>query len=790
MYTPEELSVFSDLLQNNFTTGALLPERQQELLLIGIVSVLEEMVMSDALLSNASMRDEATSNAENKPSSPINASPITLLYSTSARHPLQSVRAQAFQALIRLAQTDRVPAIDALYRLAVEENLPAARQRILTQGWQPGIPLLRALFDWFTRLEAGAPYPEDAIPLLTQAYFTEASPSLQRRLLATAAQVRMENWARIISAVQEGSEPLLQDLVDRYPSFRPAERAVTLEQLDRLAAPDHRQAGQYTAREAAREAARAALAALYIRHEDPAARELVLTRGYLPQEPEQRALFFFLAEAWQQYTALDFDHHLLVNAYESAGRSLRRRLLEHTRHTGQMDWLRGAGSSVEVRWLEDLTDADWELTIRRLTEQEKNIDLWRLAQVSPPVWSAAILDRLAKRGWQPDDEDERAEFTRFVSLALACLSNPLVIHPLKLLYVPPISEVTCLAMHPSGKILAAGRSDQHILQWDLSGGNLLPTSLIGPAPVTRALAYSPDGELLASASGDNRIRVFRLKNGQLIKTFEGHQAMIRALAIHPDSRTLYSAGFDGSIRFWRFPHGPGINTLRPGQDEIFSLAIAASGSHLISAGADCLVRVWTLPEGAAAREMAGHTDTITHLAASPTSELVASARREGFIRLWNFSSGGLVREFENTASSLTALCMHPNDQVLVGGDSKGAVILWSLSTGRMIEELSGHRQPVTGLVLSPKGDMLYSADSGGRVNVWDLRTFLTIRLSGEVSRPGTSAMLQERIKDPHLSASEKKWLDFSLHLARWRQRFDIELAEFATIQVGEFDIEL
>jgi WD40 repeat protein len=774
VFTPEELRALADLLRNNFTTSALPPERQQELLLKGIIASLEELVMS-----NEVMGDEAYGAS----------SPITLLYQTAARHPIQGVRGQAFQVLIRLAKEGNTPAIDALYRLAIEESLLSARQRILTLGWQPGRITLRALFDWFTLLGTGKAYPEEQIPLLTQGYFEEASPDLQRRLLVTAPQIGMENWARIIAAVQDGAEQPLLELVERYPSFRPAERAIALEQLDRLAKMDADTSNASAA------VARNVLSLLYIRHEDPGARQLILSRGYLPDDPEQRALFFFLAEAWQPYETLDFDHHLLVSAYEAAGRSLRRRLLEHSRHTGQLDWLRGMGSggadsAVEVRWLEDLTDADWDLAIRRLSENEKDVDLWRLAQFAPPMWSAAILDRLAKRGWQPGPEEERRGFTRLVELARESLASPLAIHPLKTLYVPPISEVTCLAMHPSGRTLAAGRNDQYILQWDLSTGDLLPTQLIGPAPVTRALAYSPDGEMLASASGDNRIRVFRLKNAQILKTFEGHQAMIRALAIHPDGRAMYSAGFDGSIRFWRFPHGAELKTLRPGPDEIFSLAMSANGSHLISGGADCLLHVWTLPEGVAAREMIGHTDTITHLAASPSSELVASSGREGFIRLWNFTSGGQIRVIENTAGPLTALCMHPNDQVLIGGHSKGAITLWSLSTGRVIDQLNGHRLPITGLVLSTDGSALYSADSGGRLYAWDLRAFLIIRLPGEVARPGASASLKDRLKEPHLSTSEKKWLNFSAELAHWRQRFDIELGEIQMIQVGEFDIEL
>jgi len=116
--------------------------------------------------------------------------------------------------------------------------------------------------------------------------------------------------------------------------------------------------------------------------------------------------------------------------------------------------------------------------------------------------------------------------------------------------------------------------------------------------------------------------------------------------------------------------------------------------------------------------------------------------------------------------------------------------LWSLSTGRVIDRPAFHRKPVIGLALSPDGERLYSADTGGEIHVWDLRTFLTIRLPGELSRPGAVDELRERLKAAALSAEEKKWLNFSIELARWRQRFDIELADMNAISVGEFDIEI
>jgi WD40 repeat protein len=201
--------------------------------------------------------------------------------------------------------------------------------------------------------------------------------------------------------------------------------------------------------------------------------------------------------------------------------------------------------------------------------------------------------------------------------------------------------------------------------------------------------------------------------------------------------------------------------------------------------------------------MGGHADTITNLATSPGSDLVASAGRDGVVRVWNYTSGGLVRSLEDAGAPLTALCLHPTDQVLLGAVSYPSpsgraaplveILVWNLSTGRIIARSPGqttHPQPVTALASSPSGDDFYSCDSSGRLLAWDLRTFLTARLAADAGRPGAAAHLLDRLKTANLTTAERKWLAFSAELARYRQRFDIELAEFETIPVGEFDIEL
>jgi WD40 repeat protein len=504
------------------------------------------------------------------------------------------------------------------------------------------------------------------------------------------------------------------------------------------------------------------------------------------------------------------------SAYEAGSRALKRRLLEHARRTGQMEWLRDVSASGNIRWPSDLTDADWELAIQRLAQEQKWPELWRLCQVAPPLWTVQILEYLAGTGWLPPDPEEQSFFAALSSLARECQAAPLALHARKTL-IAPHGALNCLAIRPDGAQIAAGSTEQPIFIWDLPDGRLRYPPLSGPAPVVRALAFSSDGSQLATAAGDHRIRIFRLQDGALLKTIDGHRALIRALAMHPDGRLLASAGFDGTIRLWRFPHGTALKTIQPVADgsgaEIFALvtgATAGGSAYLISAGADRLVRVWSLPDGMPLRQMSGHADTITNLSTSPGSDLVASAGRDGVVRVWNFTSGGLVRVLEDAGAPLTALCLHNTDQVLLGaishpsGSSRPGsnveLLVWNLSTGRIIARhpvgLSTGpgevtpQQPVTGLAISPSGDDLYSCDSAGRLLVWDLRTFLTARLAADASRPGAAVQLLSRLKTANLTPSERKWLAFSAELARYRQRFDIELAEFETIPIGEFDIEL
>ena len=62
------------------------------------------------------------------------------------------------------------------------------------------------------------------------------------------------------------------------------------------------------------------------------------------------------------------------------------------------------------------------------------------------------------------------------------------------------SEITAIAVHPSGQKFASAGRDQTIRVWDIQSGEILRN--VASSQLVTALAFSPDGSVLAAATGD------------------------------------------------------------------------------------------------------------------------------------------------------------------------------------------------------------------------------------------------------------------------------------------------
>jgi WD40 repeat protein len=113
--------------------------------------------------------------------------------------------------------------------------------------------------------------------------------------------------------------------------------------------------------------------------------------------------------------------------------------------------------------------------------------------------------------------------------------------------------VDWIVFHPSGKLLATGRSDRAVRLWDAATGECLHTFL-GHKDVVYHGAFSPDGRVLATASWDGTVRLWHVEARQPLLTLPvpgGRQ--VWHVAFSPDGRTLAAGSAGDQVTLWKSP---------------------------------------------------------------------------------------------------------------------------------------------------------------------------------------------------------------------------------------------
>ncbi len=688
--------------------------------------------------------------------------------------PIEPVRELTLAVLDHLAAGGSQPAVDALCQAAIQDNPPQAMALVISRGYRPEtMPNTSLLFLLSGQVDQLYQVDPD-LAGLTAAY--QSTPEYNRKKVLSAARKNgLDNWAMVVTTLQEATPEALTALINTYPHFKTAKlKNFAIEALVNLIHNGVKAAGE-------------AMSLLFIQTGDKDLGDLAASLGIYPEDQVQRALYYFLNNQWSQYETLDFNHSLLPIAYEAADRAIRQRIIGQARRIGHLEWAQMIGSARQVRWIGDLSDTDWELALATLKQGEKWDDLWRLVQLAPPVWSVRALLILGGSSWQPGF-DETGFFETLNRLG-ANLAGTLPSVQKKTTLTGHLQEITCVALAPNKPLLASASTDQSVRIWDIARGQLSDVLYVTHGQ-SRSLAFSPDGEFLAIGNSDNSIQIYRLSDHQVIKSLAGHSGTVRSLALSPDGWILASGSFDHTVRLWRFPSGPEIKTLTGHTSEVFCLGISTDGHVLASAGADKVIRLWSLPDGVPLKALEGHASTITCLAASPDGQYIASGGRDNTIMLWTIPEGRLRSAFEPQKNLITCLGIHPDGQVLGSGSYDGSLTLWSASTGKAWLKIAAHQSAVTGLVFSQDGQLMITSGNDRMIQLWMLEDLLLVRLPIEqinLNRLNQGTPVQDK---GLIADTNRQWREYTKTLVQWKGRFDIELEEPQRISVGEFDIEL
>lgn len=304
------------------------------------------------------------------------------------------------------------------------------------------------------------------------------------------------------------------------------------------------------------------------------------------------------------------------------------------------------------------------------------------------------------------------------------------------------ASVNCLALDPSGDLLASGGDDALVCLWD--SGQLRLTAKwggSGDAPVS-ALAFSPAGRVLYAAQGGS-VTAWDLRGSlaQPLLSICAAEDEVNSVALLDEERKLATADDTGSVKIFDSGSGELVRALHKHENIASAVMFRPTRTwQVISGGLDCrlVVTDWKghrgeavnifemselqdpeLSNSASSAGLGVNPPMIHCLAASTDGQYVAAGLESGSVELFNGSGRHLLQSeslYGHSAGVSALLCL-PGHLLLSGGNDRRCY-LWSLDSEHAGASFA-HSDKVNALCGS-RPDRVFVADSGNTVHCCDL----------------------------------------------------------------------
>ena len=340
-----------------------------------------------------------------------------------------------------------------------------------------------------------------------------------------------------------------------------------------------------------------------------------------------------------------------------------------------------------------------------------------------------------------------------------------LVEELKKAQIEP-SEITSLAINPSGNLVALGQGDGSIILWDIVKKKPIiePKGLRSdPAATVALIAFGSDRELViaradgkvtgwnlatdeeyswgtqtpeevpllfspglrylatkSSDSSDFAARVVRRLNFDLegnpsppLEQFNlaGHKSSVIAAAFASDARSLVTVSSDKTANVWDLSISHELRTYYGPWSEVAGIKFTPDGSRLIGAIADAshpTAEVWTENEQEPVLSLRGENslDTRTRNKCRAGSPDLDKCGHKG--KVW-------------------AVDFNEKRNLIATGGSDSTVKIWDPVSGKVLQTLRGHTRTVREVSFTTDGNQLATSSDDGTAKIWDLSSGKLLR---------------------------------------------------------------
>lgn len=594
---------------------------------------------------------------------------------------------------------------------------------------------------------------------------------------------------------------------------------------------------QHALRNLKNKGAQDAVCQLVIERDDPVAREAALAAGYVPQDEQQRALFFFLTEQWERYDLLDFDRQFLRAAYEEADNHLRQWVREKLRASGRADFLTViTGQDYRASVLE-MSPGELNLFLQTLIANREWPTLWDLVFEVRFAWSARIVEALAGSEWRPQNGEDVPIFEELVSYAgqgLAAREDQMeqlfssVFQQVQAdqpqLFPPAVlrakarvpGRINSVAFSPTRPVIAVGTGRRKVVLWNYQRAEreyVLGGFKRSIGPVT----FTSDGALLAAERTnrrDNVCTIYAWDNpwqDEVPFPLGEHTGSVTALEPVGTSLVI-STGRDGEVVLWdvssrrevarqRYARYDGwAKTACVSPDERRVAVVGTWGVKIISLPQLKDLRPWL--GQSKARYAAFPPQEETMILGQSDGDVVTCGPQKKMMRYWNGANwyeeertwltreGQPLTHHEGWMKGVEMLC---NSSIVVSAAFDGSIHFTDLENRTSVGNVHVPDGPLTSLHISPDESFMAVGSSEAVLSLWDLRGLV---IPGVLLQPFAQSavlvvpILGNLIDNESLPPQARLALKFAACVLRHRFRYDIEIGELPMIMMGEFDIEI